>query len=72
MKQVLIGGVSNRWGGVIAMSLIAKIKQVRDIFKSLISLERVKTNQNGGFLTFGRKIAFKNVPIVLVNLRGWQ
>ena len=34
--------------------------KVRDIFKSLISLGRVKTKQNGRFLSFWGKIAFKN------------
>jgi hypothetical protein len=40
-----------------------KHAQIRDIFESLISLDRVKTNQNGGFLYFGDKIAFKNLLI---------
>ena len=56
MKQVLIwGGYPIDWG-VTVISLIAKIKQnheqVRDIFRSLISLNGVKTNQNGIFLSF--------------------
>ena len=46
------------------MSLIAKIKQtmhkLRIMFKSLISLGRVNTDQNGGFFSFWGKIAFKN------------
>ena len=46
------------------MSLIAKIKQtIRDNFKSLISLDRVMTNQNGGFLSFLGRIAFNNLLI---------
>ena len=58
---------SLNWGYLIdfLMSLIAKIKQtqVRDIFKSLISLGRVKTNQNSGFLSFLGKTVFKNLFI---------
>ena len=48
------------------MSLIAKIKETMhkiEICKSLISLDRVKTNQNGRFLSFGGKIAYKNLLI---------
>ena len=49
------------------MSLIAKIKQTIHklgiSFKSLISLDRVKTNQNGGFLSFWGKINFRNLLI---------
>ena len=54
MKQVLIGEVSNRLGG---HSYVTNCKyqtnhvKVRDIFYSLISLDRVKTNQNGRFLS---------------------
>ena len=54
-------------GGFIVMSLLAKIKQTMHnlgiSIKSLISLDRVETNQNGGFLSFGGKIAFKNLLI---------
>ena len=51
------------------MSLIAKIKQtmhklgISFFDKCLVSLHRVKSNQNGGFLCFGGKISFKNVYI---------
>ena len=66
MKQVLIGEVSNRLGG---HSYVTNCKyqtnhvKVRDIFYSLISLDRVKTNQNGRFLSFWGKIALKNLLI---------
>ena len=51
------GRVSNRFGGgVIVMSLIAKIKQtMHKLGISLICLDRVNSNQNGGFLSFGVK-----------------
>ena len=57
-------GIAHRFGwGVIVMSLIPNIKQTMHklgiSFKSLISLNRVKTNQNVRFLSFGGKIAFK-------------
>ena len=54
MKQIVIWGISNRLGRVIVMLLIAKIKQTM----SLVSLNRVKTDQIGGFLSFWGKIAF--------------
>ena len=44
------------------MSLIAKfekILQVRGIFKTLTSLDRVKASQNGTFLYFGVKQSLK-------------
>ena len=67
LKWVGICETSLNWGYLIdfLMSLIAKIKQtqVRDIFKSLISLGRVKSNQNGGFFFLWGKIAFKNLLI---------
>ena len=52
MKQVLIGGYVIDLG-VIVMSVIAKIKPTMHklgiSFKSLLSLARVKTNQNGKY-----------------------
>ena len=75
---------SLNWGGYlidwVGHSYVTNCKdqtnhrQVRDIFKSLISLNRVNinrlislnrvtTNQNGGFLSFWGKIALENLLI---------
>ena len=65
-------GVSNRLRG---HSYVTNCKdqtnhaQDRDIFKSLLSVDGVKTNQNGGFLSFRGKIALKNL---LKNLHNFS
>ena len=50
---------------MIVMSLIAEIEQTMHKLgiscKSLVSVDRFKTNQNSRFLSFGGKIAFQNL-----------
>ena len=63
-KTSLNWGLSNRLGGhgyVTNCKDKTNHAQDRDVFKSLISLNMVNTNQNGEFLSFWGKIVFKNL-----------
>ena len=65
-KTSLNWGVFNRLRGhshVTNCKYKTNYAQVRVIFKSLIRLDRVDTNQSGGFVSFWVKIAFKNLFI---------
>ena len=59
--------ISDRWGGHIYVTNRkdqTNHAQVRDIFNSLISLDKVETNQNSRFFCFwGKMIAFKDLLI---------
>ena len=67
MKHVLIWGYLIDWGGHIHVTYCKDQTfhaQVRDICKSLISIDRFKTSdQNSKFLSFGGKMVIKNLLI---------
>ena len=66
VKQVLIEGYLIDLGDHSCLTYCknhTQFAQVRGIFKSSISLNRDKTDQNGVFLSFWGSIAFKNLLI---------